>query len=153
MLAAGVVAVAMMLGSHFEAPREEKFQGALLARAPEAGKSADQRLIDRLIRTRPSLIPGVVMLSAGSGMGLLGVLFIGLAFIELNSLAGTIGLIAGLVFVPTGAVAVIVGAVMLIVAAVVRGTTDDRLRELKSVQPNPDQAAVAPLRGFVLARF
>ncbi len=148
MLAAGVVAVAMMLGSHFEAPREEKFQGVLLAQALEAGKSADPREIAELIRTRPSFIPGVVVLSAGAGVGLLGVLFTGLAFIAFNSTAGTIGLFAGLVFVPTGAVAMIVGVVMLIVAAVVRGVTDDRVRELQA-----EQAAGALLRGFVLARF
>ncbi|MDP2273524.1 MAG: hypothetical protein Q8K32_22480 [Archangium sp.] len=148
MVSAGVVAVAMMLGSHFEAPREAKFR--LLAQAPEAGRSADQRELDALDRTRPSLVPGVIVLSAGAGAGLLGVLFIGLAFIELNSFAGTVGLIAGLVFVPTGAVAMVVGVVMLIVAAIVRGVTDDRLRELRSVQPGAERAAA---RGFVLARF
>ncbi len=147
MLVSGVVAVAMLLGSHFEAPREVKFQGTLLA---QSEKSADQREIDELNRTRPSFVPGVVVLSVGSGVGLLGVLFTGLAFINLNSLAGTIGLIAGLVFVPTGVLAMMVGVVMLLAAAIVRGVTDGRLRKL---QPDVERAALAPLRGFVLARF
>ncbi len=151
MLAASVVAVSMMLGSHFEAPREEKFQ--LLAQAPETTKSANQRELEKLISTRPTYVPGVIVVGVGTGVGLLGVLFIGLAFIEYNSLAGTIGLVAGLLFVPTGVVGLIIGVVMLIVTAIARGVTDARVRKLESLEVGAARAAIETSRGFVLARF
>jgi hypothetical protein len=150
MVAAGVVAVALLLGSRAEAPRELKFRGALLAQAdtevseppmPEVAPptprplfvnvEAMQRDLDELVRTRPTLKAATIVLAVGGGVTLLGItLMVGGAIG-----AGWSGLgvaVIGLLVGASGLVLGIVGVVMMIASGVAQHDADVRIRELKA---------------------
>ena len=137
-----VVAVVLMLGSHGEAPREVKFQGALLAQAdlelpvppmppPLVNVPAMQRELDQLLRTRPSLKPGTIVLVVGGGVSLLGVSLI---------VAGSIGagwtglgvVVIGLLVGISGAVVGVIGGVMMIAEGIALHDADARIEDLKA---------------------
>lgn len=134
MLAAGLM-VALALGSHGEAPREVKFEGALLAQAERAPTSINaellQRQLDEAIRTRPSLTPGAVVLAIGGG-----VLTLGAVVVAIGVAAGGFGglgiAVLGLIGGAAGLVVVIVGTIMLIVAGMLRRDADAHIADLKA---------------------
>lgn len=150
MVVAAVVAVALMLGSHSEAPREVKFRGALLAQAdldltepplPEVvppippplyvNVEAMQRELDERIHNRPTLKAATIVLAIGGGVSLLGVTLMvggaigtgwtGLGVAVIGLLVGVSGLLVGLI-----------GVVMMIISAVAQHDADVRIRELKA---------------------
>ena len=177
MVVAAVVAVAVLLGSHGEAPREVKFRGALIAQAdldltepplPEVAPpippplyvnvEAMQRELDELIRNRPTLKAATIVLAIGGGVSLLGVTLIVGGAIG----SGWTGLgvaVTGLLVGASGLVVGIIGAVMMIACGIAQHLADGRITELKAriIQAAPPRLPSSAMNGdlgtVVLARF
>lgn len=153
MLSAAVVTVGLMLGSHFEAPRELKFQGALL------GESE----LDRAIREKPRFTAGNIVLGIGGGLTTLGIVVVlaGVAGGGWGGVAlGVLGVAVGVV----GLIVVVIGIVTLISTAVARSDAEQRIEMLRKreaappppqVDPEipPPSVMITPLSGLLLARF
>ncbi len=153
MLSAAVVAVGLMLGSHFEAPREMKFQGALL---PESE-------LDRAIREKPRFTSGNIVMAIGGGVTAIGVVLVilGVAASGWDGLAvALLGIAVGVV----GLVGVVIAGIMLIAIAVARADSDARIEMLRKREPAPappmedpsippPSVQNTPLSSMLLARF
>jgi hypothetical protein len=158
MIAAGVVAVALMISSHGEGTRESKFQGALLAQADLA--PAPSAELAQLIRARPSMTPSIVVLATGGGISVLALGFLSMAFIAGGE--GVVLLLATALLVGVGGLVVgTVGGIMMIVAGLAQREADVHIHELEhraGVEPAgavtpPMQVMAGPLSTLLLARF
>ncbi len=154
MLSTGVLVVAMLVNS-FEAPRLEKFQGAL---APSAE-------VERLMEKRPSYVGPVIALAAGGTLLIPAILMWSLGFgASVNGAASgatvaLLGLVVGGVAIAT----MVVAGVVLIVFAAVRADLDAHVRELQQREPAtspppaepraPLSVNAAPASTLLLARF
>ena len=145
------MAVGLLLGSRGEAPREVKFQGALLAQNEVAPGASNQPAIDELSRNKPSFTPAVVLYVVGGASVLVGgvLFFVGLA--NLGTLGGLVSLIAGIVLVPVGVVLIVVAIVVTIGIGVARAGNESRQRKLEA--PVESTLILRPQGGLVLARF
>lgn len=153
MLSTGVLVVALLLNS-FEAPREEKFRGAL---APSAE-------LERLIEKRPSYVGPVIAMAAGGTLLIPAAVMWSLGFgASVNGAAGA-GILAlfGVIVGGAAIATMVVAGVVLIVFAVVRADVDARIRELQQREPGPPPAEpprvppavnAAPASTLLLARF
>lgn len=149
MFAAGVVALALNLAAH-EAPREVKFGGALLAQADalfEINDDAQQRELNQLIGTRPSLLAPSILLVTGGVLTLGG----GVAFIVgviISYLPGVVIAVVGIVAAASGAILGTIGGVMMSARARAQAAVDERIRRLTA-----PSALNGDVPGILLARF
>ncbi len=150
MLTAGVVAIGLLLGSRGEAPREEKFLGALLAQADVApltvNDEARQREIDELLRKRPTLRAAATVLGIGGGVATLGGVAV-LVGVTGGSIGGILLAALGLIVGVAGLVVALVGLIMMIGNAAAQGDVDARIQELRDrpSSPTPSEPPPSPI--------
>ena len=153
MLSVALMALGLMLGGHFEAPRELKFQGALM------GESE----LDRAIREKPRFTPAHVVLGIGGGVTALGVVLV-VAGVAAQGWDGLALAVLGIAVGAVGLVVVVVGVIVVIAIAVARSDADQRIEMLRrreaappppQVDPDipPPSVMNTPLSGLMLARF
>jgi hypothetical protein len=167
MLSMTLVMVAMVVGSHGEAPREVKFQGALLAQAdlpapPPANTintEALQKELDQLTRERPTLISPVVLISSGAANVVLCLASIAGIVATGSGVTGTLGfilLLTALISGPVGIVLGIIGLVALPIQIIRRTEANDRVQELRTRLGKPSSPSAGRDDfggGAVLAAF
>lgn len=166
MIAPIVLGVALLLGSRGEVPREEKFQGALLAQAGVAPASVNDSAQDlelaEALRTRPSMTPAGVILGIGGGLTLVGAVVVVVGAAVIRGWGGVLLALLGAVVGASGLVMLTVGLIMAIATGVRRAEHDARiqmLRERPQPAPPPPPPSAAPqvlhegLGGLLLASF
>jgi hypothetical protein len=134
------VVVAVLLSSHGEAPREVKFQGALLSQAefglpalPAVTTSSSvnlselERQLASEIAARPSMVAGIVVLSVGGGLAVVGILGT-----YLGAAVGGLGLAAlGIIVAVVGIVVALVGAAVMIGQGIGQRVSDRKIAALR----------------------
>lgn len=131
MLAAGVVAVVLVLGSRGEAPREMKFEGSLLASASSVQLNAGP------LERRPTLTAPAVLLAVGGGLTLGGVGVILAAVFVARGWDALGFAMLGIAVGVSGLIMLTVGIIVLIVKVAARANFDQRMLREQEVPPPP----------------
>jgi hypothetical protein len=157
MCAMGVVAaVVMVMGSHGEETREEKFRGALVT-AEELDSRATAFEIERLTLLKPSLTSQSVALGVGFALVAVGTVGFVFGLFNVSTLWGLVGIGGGAFLFAGGMLTVVIATLALVANSVQRRVLEQRIQKLKQGTVLPASATApnwpTPVPTSVLARF